>query len=262
MDSSVLFDTHAHLLDKRMQWLLEELETEAGGVICVFEPGEDRALFSDLLKRDNVWGAAGIHPHNASNYTQAEPQLREVLTEDGVVALGEIGLDFYYDNSPRDIQQDVFEKQLCLASELQLPVIIHTRESFDLTLDMISSSGLSKVLIHCFPGDRRQMHQCVEKGFYIAIGGIVTFSKAKILKDVAEAVPLDRLLLETDAPYLAPEPVRGSVNRPSNIMYIANEIASIKSMPAEDLLRHARDNAIGFFGLAGSGGPAFNKGVL
>jgi TatD DNase family protein len=250
MDRSALFDTHVHLLDNRLEWLLDGLDDEAGGMICVFEPGENAALFRQLVDRPNIWGVAGVHPHNARHYTKMEKDLIGALELQGVVGLGEIGLDYYYDNSPRDIQRKVFEKQLELAADMEMPVVVHTRDSFSDTIEILAGFAAGPVLIHCFPGARDEMTDCVERGFYIALGGITTFPNAGDLVEVARQVPIDRLLLETDAPYLAPQPVRGKTNRPAYLEHVARRIAEIRDMDVGDLLCRVRQNAIDFFGLS------------
>jgi TatD DNase family protein len=160
-----------------------------------------------------------------------------------VVAIGEIGLDYHYDNSPREIQREVFMKQLIFAKEINLPVVIHSREAKKDTLDIVRESGVRKGVFHCFSGDMDMAEKAMGMGFYISIAGPVTFRNAKKLKEVAEAIPDDYLLIETDAPYLTPEPLRGNRNEPSYIIHTAKAVAELRGVTPEDISRITTLNA-------------------
>lgn len=246
-EKEYLFDSHTHLLDERFKNDIDEVILGVEGIICIYSPDEDFSLYNELLKRDFIWGAAGVHPHDARDADKLWQGLEEAMELDKVMAVGEIGLDFYYNNSPKDTQKEVFEKQLRLAQDTGLPVIVHSRNAFDETLGILKKSKVEDVLIHCFSGNVAQMKESVKKGYYIAVGGVVTFPKALELKEVVKEVPLDRLLLETDCPYLAPQPVRGKRNQPSYIKYIAEEAAKIKNLEFSEMTRIIYENTLNFF---------------
>ncbi len=246
MELNPLFDTHAHLLDKRLR-KIEDPCREVDRILNVFEPGEGIEEYADLLKNYKICGAAGVHPHSAKNYAAMEKELEAALDLPGTVALGETGLDFHYMNSPSDIQKEVFKKQLELAGKRNLPVIVHSREAFKETLEILDSSGLSSVLIHCFTGSAEEMKQYIERGFHIAVGGVVTFPSAAGLAAAVKEAPIEKILLETDCPYMSPVPVRGKTNIPGNIRYIAARVAEIKGMPSDEVARRTYENSLKFF---------------
>lgn len=230
-------------------------------------------------KYDFIYSSVGFHPHDAKDFTEEifekikewskeyrirneNPSLTLPLPRGGqgwgydselhtsnsepkpkVVAIGEIGLDYHYDNSPREIQREVFMKQLQFAKEINLPVIIHSREAKKDTLDIIMKSGVNNGVFHCFSGDMEMAEKAMAMGFYISIAGPVTFKNAKRLKEIAKAVPDDYLLIETDAPYLTPEPFRGRRNEPSFIVHTAKAIAELRGIALEDISRITTLNA-------------------
>lgn len=210
-------------------------------------------------KYDIVYAAIGIHPHDAKEFTEdIFNQLKAWIKNSNppfppfakggqgggkVVAIGEIGIDYHYDNSPREIQREVFKRQLALAKETGLPVVIHSREAKKDTLETIRNSGIGKGVFHCFSGDMDMAERAMAMGFYISIAGPVTFKNARRLREIAQAIPDDYLLIETDAPYLTPEPFRGKRNEPSYLMHIARTIAEIRGISMEDLARITTLNA-------------------
>jgi TatD DNase family protein len=193
-------------------------------------------------KYDFIYSSVGIHPHDAKHFTD---EIFNQIKEWGgkVVAVGEIGLDYHYDNSPREIQRQVFMKQLQLAKEVNLPVIVHSREAKKDTLEIIKESGVSKGVLHCFSGDIDMAEKAMAMGFYISIAGPVTFKNARRPKEIAKAIPDDYLLIETDAPYLTPEPFRGRRNEPSFLVHTASTIAELRGITKEDLARVTTLNA-------------------
>ncbi len=217
---------------------------------------------SDALERavrlasegEGVYGAVGTHPHDARLYDQAaEDKLRELINENPrVIAWGEIGLDFHYDNSPRDIQVEVFRRQLRAARKLNVPVIVHTREAEVETVDTLRSewfgSGVPGIM-HCFSGSRWLAEKAVELGMLISFSGILTFKRAEDLRSVAQDVPLDRLLIETDCPYLTPVPYRGKRNEPAYVVEVARCLAELRSISLEEIGRLTSDNFARLFGL-------------
>lgn len=209
-------------------------------------------------KYDFIYCSVGFHPHDAKDFTDeifnkmkewAQSGGKEQGTGGKVVALGEIGLDYHYDNSPRDVQREIFRKQLRLAQEIDLPVVIHSREAKKDTLDIVKESGIKKGVFHCFSGDLEMAREVIAMGFHISIAGPVTFRKSHTLHEVAQAVPDESLLIETDAPYLTPEPFRGRRNEPSYIVHTAQAIAAIRGVTLEDIARITTLNAKRLFGI-------------
>ncbi|MDA3792975.1 MAG: TatD family hydrolase [Elusimicrobia bacterium] len=242
------FDTHAHLLDKRFDKDRFKVIDNMEGIVNIVEPGEDGKILDELLKNKKVWGAAGIHPHEARNFKNKQATLNKLLAKEKVVALGEIGLDFYYKNSEPGIQKEVFKQQMELAQNKNMPVIIHMRNAFKDTLDILKNYN-QRVLIHCFSGSAKKLMQLLERDYYIAIGGMVTFSNASSLQDAVKKIPSDRLLTETDSPYLAPRPMRGKRNQPEYVRYITAKLARLKNEDEEYLKRVISENARRFFNI-------------
>jgi TatD DNase family protein len=201
---------------------------------------------------ENIYATVGVHPHDAA---KTEKNTLEALKElagahrQKVVAYGEIGLDFFRDISPREKQLEIFGRQLELAGELNLPVIIHDREAHKQTLETVKASGIRRGVFHCFSGDYEMAKECLDLGFYISIPGVVTFDKAKTVQDVAQRLPLSSMLLETDAPYLTPVPHRGKRNEPSFIIHTAKKVAEIKKIPWEEVAQVTARNTMNLFGI-------------
>jgi len=219
----------------------------------------------ELSRKYNfIYCSVGFHPHDAKDFTEeifnkikewATPPLspplgKEGVSGDKVVAIGEIGLDYHYDNSPRDIQRKVFRKQLLLAKELDLPVVIHSREAKEDTLNIVKECGVGKGVFHCFSGDLEMAKKVIAMGFHISIAGPVTFKKAMNLQKVAKAIPDQYLLIETDAPYLTPEPFRGRRNESAYIIHTAEAISKIRGVTFEDIARITTLNAKRLFGMS------------
>jgi TatD DNase family protein len=211
---------------------------------------------------DFIYASIGIHPHDAKDFNddtyrklkEWAPPPHPPLIRGGerggkVVAIGETGLDYHYDHSPRDVQKAVFEKHLRLAGETGLPVIIHSREAREDTLDILKKSGINRGVLHCFSGDMEMAEQVMSMGFYISVAGPVTFKKAGGLKEVAGSIPDDYLLVETDAPYLSPEPFRGKRNEPAFIIETLKQIADLRHVSPEDVARITSLNAKRLFGI-------------
>jgi len=197
-------------------------------------------------RHEGVWASVGVHPHDATVLDEAVlARLVALAGEPEVVAFGEMGLDFYYDNSPRDIQRDAFRRQIQAALALDLPIIIHDRDSdgecFDILRDESAFDGAG-VLYHCYAGDLEQMHSIVDAGGYISIPGVVTFKKSTLTQAVAAATPLERLLIETDAPFLTPEPLRGRRNEPCHVALTGEYVAGLREMTTEALAAATAEN--------------------
>jgi TatD DNase family protein len=194
----------------------------------------------------SIYATVGVHPHEAS---KAQPEtyqrLAELLRYPKVVALGEIGLDYHYDFSPRDVQRTVFIEQMRVAADARMPIVIHTREAWDDTLALLEEhwkpTGLGGIM-HCFSGAPAQAQRCLDLGFYLSFGGIVTFPKATDVQESARMTPADRLLLETDAPYLAPVPFRGKRNEPAFVVHTAQRLAALRGVTPEEIARTTTAN--------------------
>lgn len=259
----MLIDSHAHLDDKRFDkdrdMIIENLGDN--GVELVVNIGADIESSQKSVelakKHENIYAVVGVHPHSAKDLEGGDlSQVKALAREEKVVAIGEIGLDFYYDNSPRDIQRKWFKAQLDLAKELGMPVVVHTRdaaqETFDILKDAAQDGGL-KCLLHCYSGSAEMAQEYIKLGFYISLGGPVTFKNARVSREVAKAVPLDRLLIETDSPYLTPEPYRGKRNEPMYVKYVAQRVAEERGITYQEVVRATSENAKNFFGIEGKG---------
>jgi len=254
----MLFDTHAHLYDTQFAGDLDEVVSRAkeNGVGYILTASENVASSVENItltqKYDIFYAAVGIHPHNAVNQNNSIISvLKEFASYPKVVAIGEIGLDYYYDNSPRDVQKTWFAKQISLAGELKLPVIVHDRDAHEDTLNILKSEGAREVggVLHCFSGSVEMAREVMELGFMISIAGPATFRNARKLPDVIRYVPDDMLLIETDSPYLAPEPHRGRRNEPAYVKFVAEKIAKIKGKPFEYICETTTANAKRLFGI-------------
>ncbi len=254
---SMVVDTHAHLNDERFAGEIEETIQRAyqAGVEYIINVGYDlpSSRMAVALARDfpGVYAAVGIHPHDAKTANEeAYREIRELAKDDKVVAIGEIGLDYHYDLSPRPIQMEVFLEELKIAKELDLPVIIHDREAHGHVMNVLKSQkGLTGVL-HSFSGSYEMAKDCIELGYYISFGGPVTFNNARRIREVVAKVPIDKILVETDCPYLTPEPHRGKRNEPRNVIYVVEKIAQIKGLTYETVAEKTRANSKALFGLS------------
>lgn len=256
----MLIDTHIHLdLYKESAASLIEEAKEVGAeklITVGIDLASSKRALSFAEKYEDVFATAGLHPHYAKDFNdEMLAKFRELAAHPKLVALGEMGLDFYRNRSPRDLQFRAFEGQLALAKELSLPVIIHDRDAHDDTVEILIASGfpLARTVFHCFSGGVKMLMRIIEMGCSISLGGPVTFANAKELIEVAREVPLDRLMLETDGPYLAPHPHRGKTNRPAFVTLIAQKIADIKGVSFEEVAKITSDNATCFFGLEACG---------
>lgn len=248
-----LIDTHAHIdmleapIESTLQ-LMKDFGVKKA-VIPSVEVSSMEKVIAAAEADENIYAMIGIYPSEAKTYTQeVEDRMIELAKNQKVKAVGEIGLDYYWDKSFVDLQKEVYVKQILLANKLNLPIVIHDRDAhkdaYDLLLEYNQSS---KALFHCFSGSVEFMRECVKKGWYIALGGVVTFKNAVKMKDVAREIPLDKLVLETDSPYLTPVPFRGKPNTPAYVRYVAEEIANLRQMPLNELIDITTNNAERFF---------------
>lgn len=263
----MLFDTHSHLNFEAFDVDREETiwRAENIGVEGILVVGAGRGLEGNVYalslanKFDSLWASVGVHPHDAKEADdQALNNLSEMALEPKVVAWGEIGLDFHYDHSPREVQLEVFKKQLKLAEEVELPVIIHDRDAHEVVEDILEKHFVGKKrerpvgIMHCFSGDLAFAKRMIKLGFLISIPGVVTFPNAKKLIEVVKGIPLEHMVLETDCPFLTPAPYRGKRNEPSYIIYTARKVAELKELTLEDVARVTTMNARIVFGLGGA----------
>lgn len=254
----MLVDSHAHLNDPQLAGELLDVVERArqAGVMHVINVGDtiDGSLLAinQAEKHSRVWAAVAVHPHEAATLDdQAVEQLREMSKNPRVVAIGEIGLDYYYENCDRGVQKIAFERQIELALEVGLPIVVHSRDAHADVLSILkeaASRGVTGVL-HCYSGSLELAMEFIDLGFFISIAGPVTFKNAKRPVEVASRIPLDRLLVETDCPYLAPVPVRGRRNEPAYVRYTAEKIAELRGMTLEELAEATTKNAARLFGI-------------
>ncbi|MEA4853330.1 MAG: TatD family hydrolase [Christensenella sp.] len=254
MDNTMLIDTHTHLLDERfdedrqavvaalgkngLEWIVENSSDLAGSIAATAFAREYAA----------VYAAVGVHPHSAQEWDdQTETALRTLLSEPKVVALGEIGLDYHYDFSPRETQRAVFEKQVAIAAVLDVPFVVHSREATADTMEILRGYPQGKGELHCFSGSAQTARELVKMGYYIGIGGSLTFKNARKTIEAAQEVPLGRILLETDCPYMTPVPLRGQRNEPAYVKYVAQKLAEVKNISVDEVARATAANAKEFF---------------
>lgn len=253
----MLFDTHCHLdsahFPEGADAVLER--ARAGGVqafacIGVGSLEVSREAVALAERRPDVVATVGVHPHDASTFsTELEAELLALVTRDRVVAFGEVGLDYHYDHSPREVQKDAFRRSIALARRARKPLVIHTREAAADTLSVLEEEGARDVggIIHCFSEDRAFAARALELGFYLSFSGIVTFKNAVAIKDVAAWAPEDRVLVETDSPYLAPVPMRGKRCEPSLMVHTARHLAELRGVTPERVAEVTRRNAESVF---------------
>ena len=247
-----LFDSHCHLENGRFEDDLPEVMNrmkEAGVNRCILA-GSDMETSEQIVTlakaHENVYGVVGIHPHDAKTWTDdCADRIAEWVKEARIVGVGEIGLDYYYDHSPRDVQQEVFVKQLLLARELDQPAVFHVRDAHGDVLSILRAyrSELPAGVVHCYSGSVESAKILVGLGFYISFAGPVTFKNANTALDVIKYVPEDRMLIETDSPYLAPVPYRGKTNTPVYVAEVAKKIAEIKKKSFEEIAGITFENA-------------------
>ena len=248
----MLIDTHSHIdMDNYKDRFEEVLKTAFEyGVEKIVIPGVEPSGFERILslceKYENIYGAVGIHPEEVNYFDEnSEKLLKEYLKHEKIIAVGEIGLDYYWDKSQTEKQKEIFEKQILIAKEAKKPVLVHDREAHQDTFEILKKTNAAEigVVMHCFSGSPEFAAECVKEGFYIALGGVTTFKIAKKEKEVAKTVPLDRLLLETDAPYMTPVPYRGKENQPAYVKFVAQEIANLRNISFEEVAKATTENA-------------------
>ena len=246
----MLFDTHAHVddraFDEDRQALLESLP--AAGITLLLNPGcsleTSRNAVRNANTYDYIYAAVGSHPDAADEVNEEVlEQYRTMVRENPKVrAIGEIGLDYHYEDIPRQIQQQAFRAQMALAQELNMPVIIHAREAHEDCLNIIGEFPSVKGVFHCFSGSAEMARQLTKMGWYVGFTGVITFKNARRAVEAAAAVPLDRIVIETDCPYMSPEPFRGKRNDPSRVYRMAEKLAEIRGLPLEEIQKITVEN--------------------
>lgn len=254
----LLFDTHVHLNAEQYKEDIEEVieRAQEADVERMVVVGFDRPTIEKAIelieKYDFLYASVGWHPVDAIDMTDEDLVWLEELTDHPkVVALGEMGLDYHWDKSPQDIQKEVFRKQIQLAKKVKLPIIIHNREATQDIVDILKEEEAGEVggIMHCFSGSVETARECVDMNFYISLGGPVTFKNAKKPKEVAAGIPLDKLLIETDCPYLAPHPYRGKRNEPAYVKLVAEQVAELKGISYEEVAQVTTENACKLFNI-------------
>ena len=252
----MIIDSHAHYDHKRFapdqDILLKSMPGKGVGFIinvgCDLSSSQSSIKLAE--KYPHVYATVGVHPHDAKTLTPAGLEtLRQLCKHEKVVALGEIGLDFYHDFSPRDTQREWFKRQLQLVEELDMPVVIHSRDAADEVFDIISNSRMRRGVLHSFSGDAALAREYVKLGFHIGISGVVTFDKSGQLQNAVAAIPLENILLETDAPYLTPAPHRGKRNESHYLIHVAAEIAKIKGLETNTVCLQTTKNVKTLFNI-------------
>jgi TatD DNase family protein len=249
------FDSHCHLTDERFVGEAATVAARArdAGVdqfVVIASNEDDAGKALEIAREVDAWSTAGIHPHEAKRHARGFQKVRALLeSEERVVAVGETGLDYYYDNSPRRIQREAFDRHLELAAETGAPVVVHSRDADADTISMIRSAGDAVTgVLHCFAGAPALFEAGIEAGWYVSFSGLITFRSYET-PDLVAATPADRLLVETDAPYLAPVPHRGSRNEPAYVVDVARAAAELRGEPLEAVAELTTRNARTFYGL-------------
>jgi TatD DNase family protein len=241
-------DNHCHLRADDDGAIAEARAAGVAGLITVGTDLEQSLIATRVAEaNDNVWATAGVHPHDAS---QGLDGIAALLDHPKVVAVGEAGLDYYYDHSPRDVQQSVFAAQIALAHAHDLPLVIHTRDAWEDTFRILDREGTPRrTVFHCFTGGPHEAAQAIARGALLSISGIVTFKTADDVRAAVAQTPVERLLVETDSPYLAPVPHRGQPNRPAWVPLVGAAVAALKSCTVADIEAVTWTNACSFYGL-------------
>jgi TatD DNase family protein len=240
------FDSHCHVHDPGIPGgtAAAVADATAAGVSGMITVGCDRATSEAAIEvaaaHPNVWATVGLHPHDAVNGVDS---IIDLLAADRVVAVGEAGLDYYYDHSPRDVQREAFAAQIQLAHEHRLPLVIHTRDAWDDTFDVLAAEGVpDRTIFHCFTGGPDEVRRCIGIGAFVSLSGIVTFKSAAAIQEAARLVPIERVLVETDSPYLAPVPHRGQPNRPAWVPLVGSFVAGLRGIAPDTLAEQVSAN--------------------
>lgn len=249
-----MIDTHSHIDMLENPGLAVKKSVESG-VEYIIVPAASEDNFEAVIglcnKYDEIYGALGVHPEDVLKFNEKTASNIYELTKNNkkIIAIGEIGLDYYWDRTEIERQKEIFKTQLEIALSLDLPVLIHDREAHNDTYEILKNSGIKKAIMHCFSGGVDFAKKCIDKGWLLGIGGVVTFKNSKKIKEVVKEIPIEKIVLETDAPYLTPHPFRGEENSPEYLKFVIKEIAYIKDLPYETVERITTETAKEFFNL-------------
>ena len=257
-----LFDSHSHYNDEKFDIDRDEIikETLNSGVsnfiVSGYNVESSKKAIEIAEKYEGIYAIVGISPNDVEEIKTDEDikkyvsEIEKLAKSDKIVAIGEIGLDYYWNKENKDIQKQLFKKQIELANKLDLPIVIHTREAFIDTIDILKQNSVDKRgVFHCCPLNMELIKEAIKLDFYISLSGVITFKNAKNADEIINMIPEDKLLIETDSPYLSPEPVRGKRNTSINVKYVAEKIAKVKNKPIEDIAKFTSDNAKRIFGI-------------
>lgn len=253
----MIFDTHTHLDDEAFSQDLDSVvqNLKQSGISLILDPGCDLETSQKSVelseKYDFIYSAVGFHPHEVSRMDEESyNSIKGLCKAEKVVAIGEIGLDYYYNYSPRNVQKKAFEKQISLAEEMKLPFIIHSRDASQDTYEILKSCKKdTPCVLHCFSQSIEMAKLYLNLGCFLSFAGPVTFKKSVNLQEVAKYAPIDRIFIETDSPYLTPEPKRGKRNEPANVKYVGQKIAQLRGVPENELFDVTYKNAVDFFNI-------------
>ena len=254
----MIFDTHAHYDDKQFDQDREELlaSMKDNGIGTIVDVGSNMEtstwIVEAVTRYPMMYGAVGVHPSDTAELKESDiDTLKKYAAMDRILAIGEIGLDYYWDEPERSIQKKWFEAQIELARDVKLPIIIHSRDAAKDTYDIMKALHAEEIggVVHCFSYSKEMARQFLDMGFYLGIGGVVTFKNAKKLGEVVEYMPMDRMVIETDCPYLTPEPNRGKRNDSFNLPYVVNKIAEIKNISPAEVIDITSNNAKDLYGI-------------
>jgi TatD DNase family protein len=255
-DMTLLFDTHCHLDHTqfnadRAEMIQRALNSNVKHMMtigCDLESSKHAISIASV--HEGIFASAGIHPHEASLAPEHfEIELETLLKHPKCLAVGECGLDYYYEHSQREDQKIVFEKHIVLNQKYKKPLVIHVRDAWDDLLDILRKNPPHSGILHCFTGTREQAFSCLDLGLYLSFPGIITFQNALELREVAKIVPLDRILIETDSPFLAPIPQRGKRNEPQFVLHVAEKMAELRGLKLDEFIEHTTQNAFKCLGL-------------
>ncbi len=251
-----LIDSHSHLILEAFDNDREEVIEQAFscGVTHIVQSCDNlQEIERNLIlanKYKNIWSSVGIHPHEAKTWTnESKDTILNYTKEEKVIAIGETGLDFFYNYSPQDVQIAVFHEQIKIAKEVSLPLIIHCRDAFKETIELLKIEKLEKGVFHCYTGDMETAKEALKLGLYISWSGILTFKNANDLRLIAKEIPLEKTLIETDCPFLTPLPYRGKRNEPKYVQYVAQELAKIHNVTPEEIGEITSNNTKKLFGI-------------
>lgn len=251
----MIFNTHTHLnddkfLDNYDEVIQKSLEMNIKLLVVGYNIEMSKRAIAIAEQYDHVYASVGLHPSDSNIYSEAiMNELEELMQHEKVIAVGECGLDYYWDSCPRDIQELSFDAQIELAKKYDLPIIVHSRDAIEATYNQLAKHKPVKGIMHCYSGSAEMAPRFMDLGMHISLAGPVTFKNAKVPKEVAIVTPVEKLLVETDCPYLAPHPFRGKENRAYYVTYVIDEIAKLKEMKSEDIAKATHDNAMKLFGL-------------